>query len=322
MADFRAPVVLLVHKRPQILSRVMEAVDQSKPSRIYVSGDGPRAWVAGEVEAVNETWRRIEEFPWSCPVEFRRLPTNVGSLEAVSSGISWMLEREGAGVIIEDDILIRPEALQLASRLLHSMRHDFTVGSTTMFNPVPRRMLIEPTATYRYSHLVSSEFWGTWADRWEARIEDMSEWESWLGYDKLVRIGGKRLADSWRDRLNMMEGSSIGSWEWRWLVTHWARNWKVVVSNRSYSFHLGHTPTATSATEVPSWYPSSMCTYVEGLAMPANLAVDRRADAWHANQFFGYSLGKRVKRNVGRRFPWLKKAWLWLHGRTSSGSDA
>lgn len=310
-----APVLLLVFKRPEVTRRAVEAIRAAGPSAVYISGDGARPGVVGEAEAVDQVWDFLNGLDWDIPVHVNRYPENVGSLVAVTEAISWFFENEPFGVIIEDDILIEPRALPLASRLLREFADDTSVGSITMFNPVPARRLAEPEATYRRSNLVSSEFWGTWRDRWSERVFDMSDWRSWLGMERLEEIGGRAFAKSWEQRLDAMAMSPIGSWEWRWLVTHWVLGWDVIVSNRSYSFHLDFSETATSFTEIPSWYPSGIAEWRDGFVPPQGRGIDYRADAWHGDQFFGYSLGKRVKRTIGQYAPGLRRIWLRVSAR-------
>ena len=308
-------VLLLLHARTRDLERVFSRVDQMNPRKIYISGDGARSRVSGEVQNVEEVWKIVEEFPWSRPILTQRAVTNLGSLKAVTNGVTWFLEQERQGLIVEDDVLIDPRGLPLVKAMLDVQSRNANVGSISMFNPVPQRKLSEPHASYRFSNLFSGWFWGTTYERWAQRVVDLENWREIITQDRLEDVGGSRFAKTWEAQLDKMSKSDFGSWEWRWLVTHWARDWTSLFANASYSSHLGFGEGASSFSHRPSWYRESTSSFDGLIKDPVHGKVDRQADSWMAAQYFGHTRWKTMKRSISRSLPRSYLLWLRLNKR-------
>lgn len=300
MATAQGPAVLfVVHRRREVLKQAFEAVRKGGPRAVYVSGDAARPGVDSDGPAIDRAWDMIESFEWGCPVFHRRNRAHGGLIHGVHSGISWFLQEAGEGVILEDDVLVDPKSLGFMSVLLERYREDQSVGTVTLFNSVPRRRITHPDEKYRFSRLASSQYWATWRDRWDRYVPDLSDWRSELGVDGLSRLGNDAFVNYWSMRFDTT-GDTGGSWETRWLYSHWLHNWSVVNSNRNYSLHLGFTEEATNSFRRPSWYPTEMETWNGSATPPNHSTADRRADDWLANQRFGLSRAKAIKRGIKR----------------------
>jgi hypothetical protein len=301
-------VLFVVHRRRGVLQQAFEAVRRGRPGAVYVSGDAPRPGVESDIPAIDRTWEMIESFEWECPVFLRRSQAHGGLIHGVHAGISWFLENAGEGVILEDDVKVDPKSLEFMSVLLDRYRDDHTVGTVTLFNSVPRRRITHPDDGYRFSRLASSQYWATWRDRWVQYVPDLTHWRSQLGVDGLSRLGNEAFVKYWSMRFDNT-GDAGGSWETRWLYSHWLHEWSVVNSNRNYSLHMGFTHEATNSFRRPSWYPTEMDEWDGSTAAPQQSTVDRRADDWLANQRFGLSRAKAAKR-------WIKGFGKRVLGRS------
>ena len=211
-------------------------------------------------------------------------------------------------MILEDDVCIAPGSLELMSDLLERFRGDESVGSVTLFNPVPPSRMSDPKATFRFSALPSSQYWGTWSNRWDARVRSLDHWGELVG-STLEDAGGAAFAREMRRQLDLESQTGHPSWEYLWLVTHWARGWKSVNANLNASKHIGFGTGASNSTEQPSWYPTEFDTWDGQVRPPSSSGVDRKADQWLFNQRFALSWVKRAKAHIGKRLPWLRRAW-------------
>ena len=291
-------VLLLVHRRRDLLAQTMSAIRAANPKIVYVSGDAARPDTPGDQDRVEEVWALLQRFEWGCDVRMKRQQSHGGLIHGVASGIDWFFESEESGVILEDDVLIEPSSLELASLLLEQYRDRIDVGSVTLFNSVPKRHQLHPEALTRGSQFVSSQYWGTWANRWSRYVHDPSNWREELGIDRLVQIGGSDFANFWSRKLDTANAVTGMSWETRWLYTHWINRWIVVNTNTNFSVHLGFRPDASNSFDKPSWYPSASLPWDGTCPTETEIKLDSRADRWLANQRFGLSLMKRTKHRI------------------------
>jgi hypothetical protein len=312
MACDNAAVLVTAFRRPAHLRQALDAIVAGDARRIYVSIDGPRAWIDADAEAVTAVRAVAEEFAKNHPVSILRSAKNGGTGLGVLRGIDWFFEHEEYGLIIEDDILIAPESLLLASELLSQYQKDLTVGSITLFNAVPSRRLLNPQDTVRRSLLVSSWYWGTWRDRWRSRVESSLNWRCIVDLDRLRMLGGNRFVEVIENVQDNYSEDENSVWESFWVLSHWANGWDVITTNRNYAVSLGFDEGATHLVQKPSWYPTRLETAKFSALQLQPALHDQKADLWMSDQRFGWSRSKRIKRKIKQKFPFSHLLWTWL----------
>ncbi len=232
-------------------------------------------------------------------------------MDIISPYSDWFFSQEWQGVVLEDDVVVAPDSLPLASSLLDQLKPQYRIGSISLFNPVPRRKLTHPHQPVRLSALPSSQYWGTWSNRWKVthQFRDYSPVTQSQISRAVESLPDTRLRRFWINHLaNSPEGWQ--SWEDLWIFTHWISQWSAAYTAGNFSRHIGFTPAATNSWNRPSWYPTH---YDDAQSIPvsyASPAPDPRADAWYFNQRFGLSLFKILKHAVWSRLPWLRERYL------------
>ena len=124
-----APVLLIGFNRPDYMAEQIAAVRPARPSRLYISVDGPRSDRPEEGELCRKVRECAELVDWTCEVKTLFREKNLGCKYGVSGAITWFFENESEGIVLEDDC--RPavdffrfatencEPLQLLSPLGH-----------------------------------------------------------------------------------------------------------------------------------------------------------------------------------------------------------
>jgi len=310
-------VLILAFNRPELLRRTIASVLEGNPARVYVNIDGPRSNVQSDSLLVSEVHDLVRDTAWSCPVKIKSHLSNRGLRDGAVEAISWFFSIETSGVVLEDDVCILPSSLPLAKGLLDRFESDSSVGSVTLFNPVPRRHLTEPEDTVRLSRVPSSQYWGTWRDRWEAKVPDITGWNDHLSSADLSVIGGPKFSDFLTKAWDLEVNEGTINWEGLWIATHWFNKWSVVTTNGNYCIHTGFSAEATNSTEQPSWYPTTLDSWDGQIQVSQAEKIDQSADFWRLNQRYGLSTTKKFKRILGRRFPWLRQGWRRITVRSN-----
>lgn len=299
-------VLVLAFRRPDKLFETLAALKVNRPGKVYIHIDGPRDSVPEDASAVAACLEVANRFVWDCPSEIRLLPQNGGLGLGVLKGITWFFEHETKGIILEEDVIIAPNSLFLAGLMLQEFAHDPEVGSVTLFNAVPQRVQSQPECLLRFSKIPSSQYWGTWKDRWLQTIELSSITLQTNSRAELVGVGGERFAEFWVDSLGSVIANRQLSWEHGWILTHWMNSWKSVVSNKNFAVHNGFDAEASNSNNRPSWYPTQFSEILDPYPAINPPALDSRADAWYFNQRFGLSRWKKIKRGVKKALEALR----------------
>ena len=303
------PVLVLAYNRRAVLERTLVRVLAERPSRLYVSVDGPREDRADDARRVGAVRRYVHSVRQSHNLEALFLDTNGGVRQGVLEGVDWFFSREESGVVVEDDVLISPGSLQLAGECLEKFGGRKDVGSISLFNPVPARRQTHPQRSFRYSSIPSSQYWGSWRERWELTHELRLAHEFVEPPDWLFASGSSSLAWWWWRYLESTSWHQL-SWEDIWILTHWREGLQAAYTNSNHSIHLGFTEEATQSFERPSWYPLTLENGRVKLGDYRAVEKDARADQWYYNQRFGLSPWKKMKRAIWVRFPQIRHIYL------------
>jgi hypothetical protein len=304
-----SPALVLAFKRPKQLTACLDALIEAGTSKVYISIDGPRATSPEDSDSIAQVIAVVESRASLLDITVRQASVNGGVGQGLLDGISWFFDIEPHGMVIEEDIVVEPSSYRLASRMLHDLEHVSTVGSISLFNAAPRRVIHDDRASWRLSAIPSSWYWGSWRECWQAREASISNWRDNLGFDGLMNIGGGRFAEFWSDEFDRELSVNLVPWETLWLYTHWRKGWLSANTNHNYCINLGYTDAATNSFERPTWYPTNATEWNGVNDPPLHLLRDHRADAWMANQMYGLSPAKVLKRKVGQRLPYLRRAW-------------
>ena len=111
------PVVLLMFNRPAETVRVLDAVRQVRPKRLFVVADGPRGHVPDDAARCARARALIETVDWPCRVETNYADHNLGCRARVASGLDWVFDRAEEAMVLEDDCLPDPSCTTLLRRI-------------------------------------------------------------------------------------------------------------------------------------------------------------------------------------------------------------
>ncbi len=302
-------VLVLAFRRPEELSRSLEALKSAGVRRVYVNVDGPRKGNFRDADKIREVIEVANGFGKSLNLELRTNRENGGVGAGLVKAISWFFEHENLGIIIEEDVVIEPTSIVLADSMLNAHFADGQIGSVSLFSSVPLRRVTANGDTWRFSAYPSSWYWGTWKDRWLQLEPSLEKWACEFGAAGLETIGGRRFANFWSREFDRELSEGVVPWEALWLYTHWKKGWLSANTNDNYCLNYGYSEAATNSFERPTWYPVEAKRWLGVIQVPTHVVRDFRADSWVANQMFGLSTTKALKRSIGTLFPWAKKLW-------------
>lgn len=298
------PVLVTAFRRPQFLEKCLAAVAKAQPRRVYVSIDGPRPNVPDDLVSVDGCHRVAQRFARHVDTEIVVAESNGGTGLGLLRGIDWFFDNEEYGMVIEEDLLISPESLSLAKRLLVKYRRSPDVGSVTLFNAVRPQHLMSPHAPVRLSHLPSSWYWGTWRDKWRARLDVAPEgWDHGADICRFFPDASPRFSKAIAYGFGNLSQEDLSTWEGLWTLTNWQQGWYTAVTNRNYVVSLGFDNSATHLNSRPAWFPEEIDELLPEVVGKDEARYEALADAWMSDQRFGWSVAKRLKRVVKRVLP-------------------
>jgi hypothetical protein len=221
MSILEAPVLLIGFNRPDLLSRSLEKLGNSRRD-IYISVDGPRN--ERDFKAVNATKDLAREFQknqrGSGSVNLMLHDTNLGCKVAVQQAIDWIFESESKAIILEDDIFFDDDFLKTMDIWLTTYEGQKEIFHLNGFNPLAKKN--EPNEAYlcRYTHVWG---WATWKDRWSHYDRELQQWDP-AKFRTLPGLIGQDLPDEfftyWGAQIDLCL-NGLDTWDIQWAFSQW-----------------------------------------------------------------------------------------------------
>ena len=162
-----APIALFGYKRPEHLTRTLEALQASplaRASELHVFSDGPKhSEDRLAVEQVRTLVRKIKGF---VQVLVHERVGNLGLAQSVIEGVTELSRTYGRVIVLEDDLVVAPGFLTFMNQALQRYQDEPKIMQVSgyMF-PVAHSERVGSTFLCR---VPASWGWGTWERAWKS----------------------------------------------------------------------------------------------------------------------------------------------------------
>ena len=246
------PILITAWKRPEKVQKLLNAVSQYKPTKLYISCDGPNKDIDGQKEKVAETRLIIENsINWECQVFKNYSEFNRGCRDGMSNAIDWFFSMEEEGIILEDDCLPHPDFFAYCEELLEKFRYDeriFSISGCNLQNGIKRG---EGSYYFsRYSHVWG---WAAWRRSWKYYDKNLSQWDkvkTLSNFDSFFVNNTEKIF--WTKIFDNLKYHGIpDTWDFQWSFTHFLYNKLTIIPNVNLINNIGFDSEATHTLSSP-----------------------------------------------------------------------
>jgi hypothetical protein len=302
----RTPVALFIFNRPDLTSRVFNAIAEAQPTRLFVIADGARPDHPDDQALVQATRAVAQRVDWPCDVELCFAEANLGCGNRFYTGLDWVFRHADRAIILEDDCLPDLTFFRYCDELLGRYREDERVHMVNGFSPFGSRSSSD--FSYRFSRCFHIWGWGTWARAWRHYDYTMRAWPAlrrtrWLEN----HLRNRRAAQIARLLFDATYEAPMRQWDFQWAFAGWLRNAVAAVPTINLVENLGHGATGTHMRD-PNHPLAGLSaeSMVFPLRHPPRVDVDEAADraVWRltANRYPRYRSGP-IRRALGKPAP-------------------
>lgn len=276
-----APVLFLIFRRPDTTARVFEAIRAAKPTRLFVSADGPRGGRPEEAERCRMARELATAVDWDCELRTNFRPDNVGCKLAVSGGIRWFFDHVDEGIILEDDCLPSQSFFWFCQDLLHRYRDDERVMQISGANFQFGRTYGD--GSYYFSKLNDVWGWATWRRAWAHCDLTMASFPAFKGAGEISNYLDEREMADWL--MSYFEEAFAGPsnvWSSQWSYAMCVHNGLTIVPNVNLVANIGFGRPDAAHGSGATWavYANVPTQEVEDLVHPPFVLPSKAADAF------------------------------------------
>ncbi len=249
MSEFflKTPVLLIIFNRPDTTQAVFEAIRKAKPSRLYVSADGPRPGVAADQAKCAEARKIIEAVDWPCEVKRLFHDQNLNCGKAPSTAMSWFFSHEEEGIILEDDCVPSQSFFRYCQELLERYRDDnriMHIGG----NNFQGGWQNDPDYSYYFSRSGHVWGWATWQRAWQMFDINIPLYERIKkngSFDNFFLNPLERLYRIRKFEKTVQKRGNLDWWDYQWDFARFVNSGLAIVPNTNLVKNLGFGADAT-----------------------------------------------------------------------------
>lgn len=219
MDAFLTPILLVTFNRLDTTKIVFDSIRQVKPSRLYISSDGPRNFIADEKSRIIEIrqWL-IQNIDWKCDLKTLFRDKNLGCKYGVATAIDWFFESEEYGIVLEDDTVPNLDFFYFQEHCLLKYKHEPKVMMITGTNFLDK--VSSKTYPYFFSNYSAIWGWGTWRSAWKLYDREMSSFDE----QRLQEILNQKRTSNYivRTLINQFRvanNPSLDTWDYQWMFS-------------------------------------------------------------------------------------------------------
>ena len=301
----KSAVLLIVYNRPEKTKKVYEQIRKAKPSRFYVTADGPLPGQVEDRKRCMQAREIVKEPDWDCRFKFVFRDENLGCGPSVKEAIDWFFEHEEEGIILEDDTVPDPTFFQFCEEMLDRYRGDRRIAFVSGSNHYGVSNGHDKSSGYgRYNGDVSSNGhgrsngqavaitkdsyffarnkttwgWATWRRSWDQMDYEMN-WLASPNADQIIRNMSllKETSKYWMNAVMSIKERNVSAWDWQWYFSVAAEDQLVIYPQVNLVSNIGFGADATHTTGRPEMRVSTRFSMKFPLNHPADVVA---SDDW------------------------------------------
>jgi len=243
--QLKTPIVFIIFNRPRLSKLVFEKIRQARPQRLYVIADGPRKDNSDDLAKCHAAREIIETVDWPCAVFKNYSAENLGCGLRLSTGISWVFEKEEEAIILEDDCVPHPFFFRFCTELLDKFRSDESIMHISGNNCAI--VSGEGRYSYYFSRIPHCWGWATWRRAWRHYDFELRELPDTLLMGKLAQLWKERIMSRYWEHLFKKIYLSVQkhTWDYQWTFACLTHGGLSIIPNVTLVTNIGFTPDAT-----------------------------------------------------------------------------
>ena len=159
--SYNIPILLIVFNRPLCTEKLLNAIKQVEPSKLFIAIDGPRESNSNDRVNIDKSIDLIESnITWECEVTYNISKVNQGVKMGPFNAIKWFFSLNSMGIVLEDDCIPDISFFSFCGEMLERYALDTRIGIISGRNDVE---LVDSFDSYFFSTSGSIWGWASWA---------------------------------------------------------------------------------------------------------------------------------------------------------------
>lgn len=275
------PILLLTFNRPDLTRKVFEILKVHKPTKLYVSSDGPRESNFNDKFLVQSTREIFNEIDWECDLKTKFQAKNLGCKNAVVEALDWFFMNEGDGIILEDDTVPGLGFFRYCAELLDQYKDHSEISMISGDNFSFGKLNIKESYYFsRYTHVWG---WATWKSSWQRYKPDIKN-DLHL-FEKCKNSFENEEYQFWNHLFNQVADNQIDTWDLQWVFYNFLGGMFSIMPKFNLIRNIGFREDATHTKETTDYSNLIVNENIFPMVHPEKLIINEIADNYSRSTF-------------------------------------
>lgn len=241
---FTVPISFHIFNRPEPTRKVFKQIRNLKPSKLFITADGPRETVKNDKEKCEEVISIVDKIDWDCDLYKNFSDKNKGSFK-LSEGITWVFKHVDRAIILEDDCIPHQSFFRFCQELLNYYEDDERIalitGNNYLFGQYKTKY------SYYFSRYTNMWGWATWKRAWKQIDFSMTNWPEFRDMGGLSSIFRKKHeVIYWQEIMQKIFDEKIEPhWDYLLMLSMYMNNSLAIKPSMNLINNLGYGSDAT-----------------------------------------------------------------------------
>ena len=273
----QSPVFFHVWNRIDVVKRVFKQIKKAKPSKLYLSSDGPRN-ITDHKKIIRIRKYIINNVNWKCKIIKIYNKKNFGAKFAITKNLNKTFKIEEKLIVLDHDCLVDISFFRFCDELLeyykYSNRIKIISGNYNCKN------LIKNNFSYYFGYHPVMFGWAGWRRSWNEYDIKMKKFKPiitliWLLFFFKLNIVK---AIYFYNKFKLTKNNKINTWDYQLLFTIWMNNGLFIRPMVNISKHIGWGKQATHGTGTDDLADIKIGRLNFPLKHPKKISVNHKAD--------------------------------------------
>jgi hypothetical protein len=251
--ELDTPVLFLIFNRPIPTEKVFQKIKKVKPTRLYISADGPRKNYPDDEHNCAQARKILDAIDWNCEVQTLFRENNLGCGTAIHQALDWFFNNENEGIVIEDDCVPNQSFFWFCRDLLKKYRDDSRVMhiNGNNFNaPAEKLKAKYGKASYYFTSFSQVWGWATWKRAWAKFDFKMQDWPKVKKGNCLVeRFPSYFHYHEKSKHFDKVLSGQVDTWDFQWQYTVLVNNGLAIAPQSNLISNIGYGKDSTHIKE-------------------------------------------------------------------------
>lgn len=246
-----APLVIFAYKRADKLEKCLSALEKNHEvieTKLYIFCDGPKK--ESDIVDVQKVRELVHEYSYISKfkeVNIVESEENKGLANSIIGGVTEVIKKYGKIIVLEDDIIVKPNFLKYMNDALDYYENYQQYGSISAYT-LPLKKLKKYDKDVYVIRKGECWGWATWENRWINVDWQLEDYVSYLK-DKKKRKEFEKLQNGIDKMLIAQMEGRIDSWAVRWCYHLFKKGLLTVYPTVSKVMNIGMDGSGTHFTE-------------------------------------------------------------------------